>query len=71
MTTRNRDSLHDELDELISEHGYKIADISSQVDLLEDEIFFKLVITQQRERIGRELSAGIARLEGVRKIFYS
>jgi len=71
VTARNRDSLHDELDELISEHGYKIADISSQVDFVEDEVFFKLVVTQQRRRIGRELSAAIAGLEGVRKIFYS
>ena len=71
VTARNRDSLHDELNELISEHGYKIADISSQVDLQENEVFLKLVVTQQRKRIGRELSAAIARLEGVKKIFYS
>jgi len=30
-----------------------------------------MVVTQQRKRIGRELSAAIARLEGVKKIFYS
>ena len=71
VTARNRDSLHDELNELISEHGYKIADISSQVDLQENEVFLKLVVTQQRKRIGRELSVAIARLEGVKKIFYS
>ena len=71
VTARNRDSLHDELNELISEHGYKIADISSQVDLQENEVFLKLVVTQQRKRIGRELSAAISRLEGVKKIYYS
>ncbi|MDF1527398.1 MAG: hypothetical protein RRA15_13710 [bacterium] len=56
---------------MIGEQGYKIADISSQVDLQEDEIFFKLVVTQQSKRIGRELSAAIARLKGIKKIFYS
>jgi putative Mg2+ transporter-C (MgtC) family protein len=70
VTARNRDSLYDELNALISEQGYKIADISSQVDLQEDDIFFKMVVTQQRKRIGRELSAAIARLEGIKKIFY-
>lgn len=71
VTARNRDSLFDELYALVSEQGYKIADISSQLDLQEDEVFFKLVVTQQRKRIGRELSAAIARLEGIKKIFYS
>ena len=71
VTARNRDSLYDDLEALISEQGFKIADISSQVDILEDEIFYKLVVTQQHRRIGRALSAAIARLEGVRKIYYS
>jgi putative Mg2+ transporter-C (MgtC) family protein len=71
VTARNRGSLYEELYNLISEHGYKIADISSQMDIVEDEIFFKLVVTQQRKRIGHELSAAIAKLEGIKKIYYS
>lgn len=71
VTARNRDSLYDDLETLISEQGYKIADISYQVDLQADEVFYKLVVTQQRKRIGRALSASIAKLEGVRKIYYS
>ena len=71
VTARNRDSLYDELEALISDQGFKIADIVSQVDLQEDEIYYKLVVTQQHKRIGRALSASIAKLEGVRKIYYS
>jgi len=71
VTAQNRDSLYDDLETLISEQGYKIADISYQVDLQADEVFYKLVVTQQRKRIGRTLSASIAKLEGVRKIYYS
>ena len=71
VTARNRDSLYDDLEALISKQGFKIADISSQVDLLEDEIFYKIVVTQQHRRIGRELSSAIGKLEGVRKIYYS
>jgi len=71
VTARNRDSLYEELNALIDEQGYKIADISSQMDIQEDEIFFKLVVTQQRRRIGRDLSVAIAKLEGIKKIYYS
>jgi putative Mg2+ transporter-C (MgtC) family protein len=71
VTAKNRDSLYDDLVNLICEMGYKIVDISSQVDLQEDELFYKLVITQQQKRIGRALSSAIAKLEGVRKIYYS
>jgi len=30
-----------------------------------------MMVTQQRKRIGMELSTAIARLEGVKKIYYS
>ena len=70
VTARNRDSLNDDLETLFKEQGLRITDISSQVDLEADEIFFRIVVTRQKHRIGRELTAAIVKLEGIRKVYY-
>jgi putative Mg2+ transporter-C (MgtC) family protein len=71
VTGRRRDNLFDELMELVKEMGLKASDISSQVDLLENEIFIKMVLTRQQKRVGQELAAAVEKLEGIKKIFYS
>ncbi len=70
VTARYRDSLNDDLEQLVKDMGLVITDISSNVDFDDDEISFRLVVTQQRKRIGRELTAAVSRLEGVKKIHY-
>ncbi|NOY86332.1 MAG: MgtC/SapB family protein [Deltaproteobacteria bacterium] len=71
VTGERRDNLFDELMELVKDLGLKASGISSQVDLVENEIFIKMVLTQQRKRVGQELSAAVEKLEGIKKIFYS
>ncbi|UCF88818.1 MAG: MgtC/SapB family protein [bacterium] len=71
VTARYRETLNDDLEKLVKELGLVITDISSQVDFEQDEIFFRLVVTQQKRRIGRELTAAVSQLEGVKKIYYN
>ncbi|MDF1537035.1 MAG: MgtC/SapB family protein [bacterium] len=71
VTGVRRANLYDELMDLVKGMGLKASDISSQVDLVENEIFIKMVLTQQQKRIGQEVTAAVERLEGIKKIFYS
>lgn len=70
VTARLRDSLYDDIHDLAAAHGLAIVDVSSQVDLDLEEMSLRLVVTQQKKRIGRELSAAIEKFEGVRRIQY-
>lgn len=70
ITAANRDGLLDELQAIFNARKLSITDISSHLDLANDELFFQFVITQQQRRIGHELTAVIKQLEGVRKIHY-
>lgn len=70
VTADRRMEMYDELQAVFDERGLAVSDFSSHVDLLNDEIFFQLVITQQQKRIGRELTAAILKLEGIRKVHY-
>ena len=65
-----RTELQEELQLICDQQGLKVSDISSTVDLVNDEIFFQMVITQQQKRIGRELTAAILKLEGIKKVHY-
>lgn len=71
VTARNSESLQEKLEKLVEDMGLVITDISSTLDLVANEVFFKLVVTQQHKRMGKDITAGVARLEGVRKISYS
>lgn len=71
VTARRKEDLYEDLVKLVTDRGLMITDISSQVDLVENEVSIKMVLTQQQKRVGQELTEAVARLEGVRKIFYS
>ncbi len=70
VTAVNRDGLLEELQEIFSVRNLLISDLISNVDLVADELFFQVVITQQQKRIGHELTQAIKQLEGIRKIHY-
>ena len=70
VVAARRMELYDELQGLCDEKGLLVSDLSSNVDLVDDEITFQMVITQQQKRIGREMTDAIMRFEGVRKISY-
>lgn len=71
VTAHGRESLQEELEKLIEDMGLVMTGISSTVDLEANEMFFKLVVKQQRKHIGKDIMAAVARLEGIRKISYS
>jgi putative Mg2+ transporter-C (MgtC) family protein len=70
VTAANREGLLDELQKIFAERKLVVTDISSNLDLVSDELFYQLVITQQQKRVGHELTATIRQLEGIRKIHY-
>ena len=70
VTARRRDSLYDDLRQLVDERGLRVSEVSSQVDLEKDEIFLKMVLKQRQDDIGRELTRAIEQFEGIKKIQY-
>ena len=70
VTATNRDGLLEELQAIFADRGLVVSDISSNLDLVNDELLYQMVITQQQKRIGQELTSAIKQLEGVRKIHY-
>ncbi|MGK2905486.1 MAG: MgtC/SapB family protein [Desulfuromonadales bacterium] len=70
VTAVNRKELLDELLEIFDARKLLVSDISSTVDLISDELFYQVVITQQKRRIGHELTEAIKHLEGIKKIHY-
>ncbi len=70
VTAQNREALFDELEELFAQRKLHIANISSTVDLIEDELIYQVVITQQQKSVGRELTKAIKQLAGIKKIHY-
>lgn len=70
ITAVNRKELLDELLTVFAHRNLLITDISSQLDLETNELSYQMVITQQEQRIGQELTEAIKPLEGIRKIRY-
>jgi putative Mg2+ transporter-C (MgtC) family protein len=70
VNAKRRMELQDELQQICDQQNLQVSDISSNVDLVNDEIFFQMVITQQRQRVGRELTRAILQLDGIKKVHY-
>jgi putative Mg2+ transporter-C (MgtC) family protein len=70
VTATNRDGLLEELQAIFADRGLVVSDISSNLDLVNDELFYQIVITQQQKRIGQELTKAIRQLESIKKIHY-
>ena len=71
VTARRRDSLYDDLRQLLDERGVKISEVSSQVDLEKNEILLNGVFKQRQDDIVRELTKAIEQIEGIKKIHFS
>ena len=70
VTARRRDSLYDELRQLVDERNLKVSEVSSRVDLEKEEILLQMVLKQRQGDIGRELTRAIEQFEGIKKIQY-
>jgi putative Mg2+ transporter-C (MgtC) family protein len=62
--------IYPELERIFLEHNLRISDVSSGLDLGAGEVGYDFILTQHRRRMGRELSAVIAGLPGVKRINY-
>ena len=70
VTAENREVLYDEIQKLLEERELELSDLSSHVDLVNNELFIQMMITQQQRRIGRELTREILNLGGIKKVHY-
>lgn len=70
VTAVNREGLIEELQKVFSERNLEALNLNSHVDLVANELFYQVVITQQAQHAGHELTEAIKRLEGVKKIHY-
>lgn len=70
VTAVNREGLLEELMNIFDARKLMVSDLSSHVDLVTNELFYQMVLTQQKQRIGHELTDVIKQLEGIKKIHY-
>jgi putative Mg2+ transporter-C (MgtC) family protein len=70
VTAVNREGLLEELMNIFDARKLMVSDLSSHVDLVTNELFYQMVLTQQKQRIGHELMVVIKQLEGIKKIHY-
>jgi len=70
VTAVNREGLVNELQKVLGERNLEGMDVNSHVDLVANELFYQMVITQQAQHIGHELTEAIKSIEGIKKIHY-
>ena len=70
VTAVNREGLLEELMNIFDARKLMVSDLSSHEDLVTNELFYQMVLTQQKQRIGHELTDVIKQLEGIKKIHY-
>ena len=70
ITANSEPDIYPVLEKLFAERKLRISDIEADLDLATQCIRYRFIITQHKERIGRELSQIIAEIDGVKKIHY-
>ena len=70
VTTAIDPDIYPELERLLEARRLRVSDLAATTDFQAGQVEYNFVITQQRRRVGRELTAQISRLEGVRRIQY-
>ncbi len=59
-----------DLEEIFAARKLRVSDVRSALDLENQQISYQFVLTQHHRRIGRELTAAVSRLPGVKRISY-
>lgn len=70
VTAINRQGLIEELQGIFTDRNLEAMDVNSHVDLVANEIFYQVSLTQRAQHIGHELTEMIKLIEGVKKIHY-
>jgi putative Mg2+ transporter-C (MgtC) family protein len=70
VTAINREGMIEELQQVFTDCKLETLSLNSHVDLVANELFYQVVITQQKQHIGHELTETIKKIEGIKKIHY-
>ena len=70
VTAVNREGLIEELQKVFFDRDLDALNVNSHVDLVANELFYQMAITQQKPNIGHELTEAIKQIEGIKKIHY-
>lgn len=70
VVTGTDQDIYPDLERIFQEQKLRISDVSSSLDLEAGSVGYDFILTQHRRRMGRELSAVIAALPGVKKISF-
>ena len=68
VVARQRDELMAEIEGIVAAHALRIANIESDLDLIEGRVHLHFIITQHHRRIGQEITREIRKIEGVERI---
>jgi putative Mg2+ transporter-C (MgtC) family protein len=70
VTARAVPDVYPQLEQVFSENNLRMTDIEADLDIEKNQIVYRMVLTQHRARIGREMSKIISGIDGVQKILY-
>ena len=70
ITVTAEPDIYPQLEYVFSERKLRISSIEADMNIIENYILYRLVLTQHTEKIGRTLSNDLAKIEGVQKIHF-
>lgn len=70
VTARAVPDVYPQLERVFSENNLRMTDIEADLDIEKNQIVYRLVLTQHKVRIGREMCKIISGIDGVQKILY-
>ncbi len=70
VTARAVPDVYPQLEQVFSENNLRMTDIEADLDIEKNQIVYRLVLTQHKVRIGREMCKIISGIEGVQRILY-
>lgn len=62
--------IYPQLEGLFLENDLRLSNIETELNIKENSVVYRFVLTEHKGRIGRELSSAIAGIEGVQKIHF-
>ncbi|MEE4254035.1 MAG: MgtC/SapB family protein [Desulfuromusa sp.] len=62
--------IYSQLENIFSANSLRLSNIEAELNINENSVVYRLVLTQHKERIGREISKLVSEIEGVQKISY-
>ncbi|SDZ73656.1 putative Mg2+ transporter-C (MgtC) family protein [Desulfuromusa kysingii] len=70
VTAKAEPDIYPQLEDIFADNGLRLSNIEADWNLHDGRVSYRLVLTQHKVRIGREISRLISQIEGVQKISY-